>query len=187
MPNKNLFINKKTKEMKKILFGFLVLIIGNSALSQNCQYVKNEVDKFTKSTVKTTKDLLLAGGSYKEDGTLYASLTKIDSSRFLNIKLIAWKDFVLETNGKMMFLFDDDSVINLSFVKFAVGEYDNNSGLESWTASTTLAMSDENYNILRTKKPEEIRIYLEKGYVDLPIPKNKKYWNKFKEILECIK
>tara|TARA_R110002033_G_scaffold145280_1_gene183030 strand:- start:925 stop:1446 length:522 start_codon:yes stop_codon:yes gene_type:complete len=172
--------------MKKILLGLLVLIIGNSAFSQNCQYSKNEVDKFTKSTIKTTKDLLIAGGSFKLDGTLYASLSKINDSRFLNIKIIAWDDFVIETNGEMMFLFDDESVINLSFIKFAVGHYENNSGSKSWTANASLRIVDENYDILKTKNAKEIRIYLKEGYLDLPVPEKKKYWNEFKESLKCI-
>jgi hypothetical protein len=116
--------------MKKILLCLLILTIGHSAKSQNCQYSKNEVDKFTKNSIKTTKELLIAGGSVKLDGTLYSSLSKINNDRFLNIKIIAWQDFVIETNGKMMILFDDDSVINLSFIKFEVGHYENNAGLK---------------------------------------------------------
>jgi hypothetical protein len=172
--------------MKKILLGILVLIIGNSANCQNCQYSKNEIDKFTKSSIKTTKEFLIAGGSFKLDGTLYASLSKINHDRFLNIKIIAWQDFVIETNGKMMILFDDESVINLSFIKFEVGHYENNSGSKSWSGNAALQIIDENYEILKTRNAKEIRIYLKEGYLDLPVPENKKYWDKFKESLKCI-
>jgi hypothetical protein len=172
--------------MKKILLCLLILTIGHSAKSQNCQYSKNEVDKFTKNSIKTTKELLIAGGSVKLDGTLYSSLSKINNDRFLNIKIIAWQDFVIETNGKMMILFDDDSVINLSFIKFEVGHYENNAGLKSWTGNASLQISDENYEILKTKDAKEIRLYLKDGYLNLPVPENKKYWNKFKESLKCV-
>ena len=85
-----------------------------------------------------------------------------------------------------MILFDDDSVINFSFIKFEVGHYENISGLKSWTGNAALQIIDENYEILKTKNPKEIRIYLKEGYLDLPIPENKKYWSKFKETLKCI-
>lgn len=172
--------------MKKLLLCLLVLIIGYSANSQNCQYSKNEIDKFTKSSIKTTKELFIAGGSFKLNGTLYSSLSKINNKRFLNIKLIAWQDFVIETNGKMMILFDDESVINLSFIKFDVGHYENNAGMKSWTGNASLQITDENYEILKAKNAKEIRIYFKEGYLNLPVPENKKYWNKYQESLKCI-
>jgi hypothetical protein len=49
-----------------------------------------------------------------------------------------------------------------------------------------LQISDENYEILKTKDAKEIRLYLKDGYLNLPVPENKKYWNKFKESLKCV-
>ncbi|MFI0429215.1 hypothetical protein [Mariniflexile sp. HMF6888] len=170
--------------MKKMLFGLFFITITNFSIAQNCKYEKNEVDKFTNASIKTTKELFVAGGSTKLDGTLYASLSKINKNRFLNIKLTTWDNFVIETDGKFLVLFDDNSVMELSFIKYAVGEYDNNSGLETWTANAVLHLTDNDYEELKLKEVKETRVYLKEGYLNLPVPN--KFWKKFKQNLKCI-
>ena len=172
--------------MKKIIIAIFIASIGTSAFSQECQYEKNEIDKFTKSSIKTTKEMLIAGGSLKLKGTLYASLSKINDSKYLNLKLIMWQNFVIETNAKLMILLEDETVIDLTFIKFGVGQYSNNGGMETWTSNVSLNINEENYKILNQKNAKEIRIYLKEGYINLPVPDNKKYWSKFKENLKCI-
>jgi hypothetical protein len=172
--------------MNKIIIALFIATLTTTAFSQECQYEKNEIDKFTKSSIKTTKEMLIAGGSFKLKGTLYASLSKINDLKYLNLKLITWQNFVIETNAKLMILLEDDTVIDLSFLKYGVGDYANNEGMETWTANVSLNINEENYKILTQKNAKEIRIYLKEGYVNLPVPENKKYWSKFKENLKCI-
>lgn len=160
--------------MKTIL---LLLILLPSISFSQCKYLRDDVDKFTNDTIKQTRFNRLC---YKGIRCFNYAFALMNGYKYLMVSYVSSSIYSVRDDAKLMLLMDDGSVINLNVIKGGIA----GPSLSVWYLEVYLPLSDDNYDLLRSKSISTIRYFTADGYVELDTkPKNS---NLFKKMLLCI-
>jgi hypothetical protein len=149
-----------------------------------CNYRVNEVDEFTgTSKLVTTTSMYVEHTDstllkyYKNKKHSYFELStycaKINNLRVIYTSIRvdtkdAYKYFgSISTGAKCIFKFEDGETLTVEFAKYDTGNMNYDGGYTTY--SPYLIISDEDYETLRTKKVDKLRIYWSKGYEDYTV------------------
>ncbi|MDO9154999.1 MAG: hypothetical protein Q7U47_15040 [Paludibacter sp.] len=154
--------------MKKLILMSLVLLCSTVYAQK---IVENEVDDFTKKSIKRTSWEKLF---YEMKGTIYFRISKIDSNCYFEIKLMNGSVFSVDEGPKIMFKLSNDSIYTLNNLKYTItniGEGSiglNGSGAQGIFLSC-VSLTDNKFNDLLDEKVTKIRIYTNSGYLEYDI------------------
>lgn len=156
--------------MRKDLL-MLIALMNLTSISFAQKLEKNEVDKFTKKSIKTTswEKLIGKGGM----SSLYTNfrLRKIDETIWFELKMMMNnKIYSILENDKIIFLFDNEETITL---------YSNEStvackgcgapgfvGSEGYGTHTYYRLSHEAIDLFKKNTIKSVRIYNSESYVE---------------------
>lgn len=175
--------------MKKIIY---LLIIATSffTYAQDCNYKTNEVDEFTKKTILETKAQTLTISGMGVGFSTAISFRKVDSNRYLKLKIASPSVFSLRKGDKIMFKTDSENTIDLEFENTVIADYNSGTLIgttrtpSNWTGDIFINISDEIYNRLLNENILKLRVYTSDGYVDDDVSSKRN--KKVKELLKCI-
>jgi hypothetical protein len=186
--------------MKKttIILATILSSFSYGQTESNCSYRVNEVDEFTGSSKLITTTSLYVEHTdstllkyYKNKKHSYFELQtycgKINDLRalYMSIRIDskdAYKYFgSISTGAKCIFKFEDGETLTINFPKYETGDMNYNGGYTTY--SPYLVITDEDYETLRTKKVDKLRIYWSKGYEDYTVDFPEVLINQF----NCIK
>ncbi len=152
--------------MKKILFIILILIALNG-FSQTL--IENSIDEFTKASIKRTSWETVMGGMSQ---TYYLRISKIDSSYFLELKIMMNNTvFAINKDANLMLKLNNDSLITLKNSDYqitTIGEgaigYMGSAGLG--LHAIYLGLNKSTISVLTAAVLSKVRIYFTDGYKD---------------------
>jgi len=151
--------------MKKLIsFSlFLFFVFNILSYSQNCKYVKNETDAFTKEVIKSTESELLKAGLMGGVTSKIQFIKKNNDFTFwiyYSNTLIAQTEYSVEENDMFMFQLEDETIIQLTPVKPVAMQVVNFAGTIVKSVQPTYYITLEQIEQLSKKKVIKIRIYL---------------------------
>jgi len=161
-----------------------VLLIASASLFAQCKYNTNEIDKFTKDTVKITKRSTLIY-ALNDRGNVF--FIKQNSLKYLHLQYFSGgiKSLVIQENAELMFILEDETVLTLKAMNSTYGDVNLNSiGGDNSGVKANYTLSKEDLNLLQTKKIKSVRLYLNDTHKDYNVlPKNAE---KIKLSANCI-
>lgn len=169
---------------KAIILTIILSINAYGQKDSTCNYWLDEVDEFTgTSNLVTTASMYVEQTDstllkyYKNKKNSYFELetycAKINDLRVLYMSIRidskdAYKYFgSISTGAKCIFKFEDGETLTVEFSKYDTGDMNYDGGYTTY--SPYLIISDEDYETLRTKKVDKLRIYWSKGYEDYTV------------------
>jgi hypothetical protein len=152
------------------IFGLLTFFVS----AQNCKYVKNEIDKFTKKKVIITKSekivaTLNTSGFYtvKQDGdNYYIEFDYLVQTSFSGTSN-AEKNITIKQNDQLMFLLENDEVVTLTSSKTVQTEMKPNMATKmiNWELNdVAYPVTKEQLSALQSAKTKTLRIYRTNGF-----------------------
>lgn len=151
--------------MKAIIL-FFACLLTMAANSQ--KIVENKVDEFTKHAVKRT-DYEKAFQTFKGN-MMHVALKKIDSTKFLSMKLMLGGVFSIREGQELMFKMKDGSIVSFQNLKYAITCA--GCGAVSFIGSTGEGIEsdyltdDDKLNKLTAQLITKIRVYTSSGYIE---------------------
>lgn len=162
----------------KTLATVSLLLCVYVGFAQKCKYKKNEVDKFTKNRVVTTKEKGL-------DLTMGSSLTVqakvINEFTYLEFRLITGSVFSMTQGNKVIILFSNDSTLTLENMKTFVAEP---SGAGPWVGWVKTSLTEDQIQTLYSYDVKSVRVYTTQGYLTREV-KEKNVKN-IQYVLNCV-
>lgn len=152
-------------------------------LAAQCQYEKNEVDKFTGVEVKKLKEFIIGTNSDKTYGiALFKNTHPTGVSRgfyfYYRNKSSYASTRCFTSDTKITILLSDTSKIELH-------KLSNKIDCDSKFLMASFYLEEEDINKLSTANVTDIRIYFSEGYEDFSVESKKS--NYFMNNLECVK
>lgn len=152
--------------MKRLLLFIAFATISAIASAQELK--ENKIDEFTKLALKRTSYETLVQ-NFKMN--LFIRGSKIDSTTYLDIKLmIGGKVFSIQENADLMLMLENDSIVTLKNLKFALSC--KGCGAKGFAGSaaegvqTSYVIDDAELKALTTHNIKKIRIYESDGYLE---------------------
>ncbi|MBN8565221.1 MAG: hypothetical protein J0M25_00615 [Flavobacteriales bacterium] len=167
--------------MKKII---LLLFITNFVSAQECKFIIDEVDDFTKVEKLKTKYQSVAEGN--TGGVIRFSFFK-GSSTLLCIEyyISQFKSMVVGVNDNLLIMLKDDTVIELSPNDVYSGDLNSGGTLSSTTLRVNYPTSIDNIQKIKNIGIKKIRLHTSKYYYDFDVTKEK--WIKLlNESIDCF-
>lgn len=167
--------------IRKIIFATLIFLSFQS-FGQNCKYVKNEVDEFTKDEILMTSISVLSYGNGQHE-VVRTQAVKINGRKAIKCYFVTKSFFAVNENSKFILLDDEKNTYEMNFPEFISSDYDR-----SWNTYYLTAMffpDDELFDDLQNKIFKKLRFYTTKGYVEHDIKNN--HLRDFRNSLTCIK
>tara|TARA_R110001599_G_scaffold350314_3_gene580268 strand:+ start:2235 stop:2714 length:480 start_codon:yes stop_codon:yes gene_type:complete len=159
------------------------MLISGIALSQDCKYSINEVDKFTKKEIKETKRALLHGGL---TNSLIFTLGNVDNDiRFIRFEIGIHDVWSVYKGDKAVILFENGETIEIESLDNVISEAYSDALSDSQTGSVSYFLTSEKMRKLEANKVEGVRIYMTSTTIDFEI--KKKYSGNISERIKCIK
>lgn len=148
--------------MKKTILFLLLSTMWTAVFSQ--KIVKDEKDSFTGNQVKETSYVKLSDG-------LTCAIRAVNDLRTLMVSFNGGDEaYVMEQGAPFMFLLQNDSIINLSNLEDAVGEYKSvnvgNTYISHFLLQTKYFLSEEQIKALQALKITKVRFYTTSGYIE---------------------
>lgn len=133
-----------------------------AAFSQ--KIVKNEKDAFTGSHVTETSYVKLSDG-------LTCAIRSVNNLRVLMVSFNGGDEvYTMEKDAQLMFKLQNDSIVTLSNLEDAVGEYRSftigNTHISHFLLQTKYILSDEQIKDLHIHKITIVRFYTTAGYIE---------------------
>jgi len=172
--------------MKRFIFAITVLFClslyaqQQNSQSSNCRYEKNEVDKFTKSLTRITKQQTL--NTRGPEPYLYVKGKNVDG--FIGIGLLIQERFPtrysIKKGDELKIAFTNGEVITVKCVKEATGRryYGNTEYYANY-----VFMPDDVQKIL-ANKIDAIRIYHSEGYTSINIAPSRQLV--IQNVIKCV-
>lgn len=151
------------------------------SIVSDCEYVTNEIDKFTKTKKLSTKPVKLIGNM---STTIFASGVVIGEYKILKLHISTFGIMSIDKGSKLMLMTKNDSVISLYNIEYIVSEATGSGGATIWYMAVRYAISQEELKYLISNKITDFRYYTNKGYVDIAV--KEKLVPAFQHILRCI-
>lgn len=158
---------------KTLMVLLLALVITGTGFAQDCLYSRNEVDEFTKKTIRITIQYPLAVNT---DLVLYGMLWNVDGTKGLRIIFEhstndAYKHFCLNDDSKLSFLMSDGNVISLSSIEDLECNTTDTSRPNKYTQTVTgnFLLTDDQILLLKKNTISKIRINFVDTYSDLVV------------------
>lgn len=155
-----------------IVFLFLPTLL----FAQDCEYLKNEIDKFTK-----TKTVLTKGAKIERRGK-YFTLIKglvLNEYKYLRVTMTTYRISSFRRDSKFMLMSESDSVITLNAVDHSKSDHSF-----VWYATINYEITEEQLAYLISNKITTVRFYGSDGYIEKEI--KDKYAVLFQNDLKCI-
>lgn len=148
--------------MKRFILFLAILSIYGSAYSQ--KIVKNEKDSFTGSQVIETSYATISDG-------LTCSIRSVNGIHILLISFNGGDEiYTMEKNSQFMFKLQNDSIVTLTNLEDAVGEYRSlnvgSTHISHFLLKTKYELSEEKIHELQTYKISNVRFYTTDGYIE---------------------
>jgi len=153
--------------MKKYVLTLCILLTVASLRSFAQKLEEDKKDDFSNKSVKRTSWETL----YKTLSTeSHFSFSKVDSSAFINVKLMIGKVFSIEKNQELMFKLDNGDIVKLACLEYqvtcngcgAVGLI----GRQAEGLNAAYWLSKDQLDKLKTHKVVKVRINTIYGYID---------------------
>jgi hypothetical protein len=152
---------------------FLLSFLGFLSFSQlfGQKLKQDEVDKFTKKSIKATSwENLIGGGGMSSLFTNFR-IRKIDENVYFELKMMLnGKIYSIYENDKIIFLLDNDSTITLYNIESSVACKGCGAtgfvGSDGYGTHTRYLLSDIDIDSFKKNKIAGIRIYTSDSYVE---------------------
>lgn len=163
----------------KLIIAFLCLL---PVFASAQKLERNEIDKYTKLSVKETSWFLL---KMRFASQMSCRVKQINGQRFLDLSVSFPSVFRIDEGDKAYFLFDNDSTVQLECIKGHVADYIHTQYASHWNAKALYQLSDDDYNTLQRNTLIGVRIGLGDEYDTFDNIKEKNA-GKFKRALSLI-
>lgn len=168
--------------IKKTLLYFSILFTS-IVYTQECNYVKNEIDKFTKKEIKQTKFHTLAS-KYLGNDIVRVDALEIDNQDFLQCYLVNLNEFTIIKGDKFILLDENNKTTDLVFIDSKTSKPQVHGSDTYWNVIAQFPINDSLKRKLKTSKYVALRYYTQDGYREYKI--KKKFQGNLKKILSCI-
>jgi hypothetical protein len=158
------------KKIMKKTFIIISMLLSLQGYSQTLQ--ENKTDDNTKATVKRTSWEKMVYQLSSVRFTCYFRFSKIDSSYYMDIKLMnGGNEFSIEKGSKLMLRLSNDSLytlVNLTRVTSSTGAGAvGSAGSQGMGIQTSyISLSDKTFKMLEKFRVKKIRIYNSDGYLE---------------------
>jgi len=169
--------------MKKVFF---ILFLTNIAFAQNCKFLKNEIDAFSKEKVIETNSKSLTNeiSQSLDVGFFY------EKSPFISMDFTFQRqtDFNVTSDKNVLFLLNNDEVISINIGNDIIPK--RSSGLGVTYGGITsykmkLPITIENLNLIKDIGINKIRLQTNEGFQEFEV-KNKNKAQKIYDIIQCF-
>jgi hypothetical protein len=152
--------------MKKYIL--LLLMLSVWSYGQDCKFVVNEVDAFTKEKKTITKRQLICD---KLSSSISLSFIK-NKYTYLKVEYSSTgiNSIVVGTNNKLIFMLNDDSMIELFPLEVVSGEF---TSMNSTVISVNYLITNESISKIRNIGIKKIRFNSTKYYYDFDVTREK--------------
>lgn len=149
---------------KKAIILILFMVSSLISLGQ-CKFKRNEVDEFTKKTIRETKPVSVAG-VFSQNYTV--ALKQVNENYYLNFAYGSTGTFamVIGEGDELMFKFDNDSVLTLESLEIASASHYYSQYANSTGISCSYGITREQLETLARNKTVKIRFYTSEGYYE---------------------
>jgi hypothetical protein len=153
--------------MKKNIL-LLLLMLSVWSYGQDCKFVINEIDAFTKEKKTITKRQIICD---KLSSSISLSFIK-NKYNYLKFEYNSngIKSIVVGTNNKLIFMLNDDSVIELFPLEIVSGEFNS---MNNTVVSVNYLITSESISKIRNIGIKKIRFNSTKYYYDFDVTKEK--------------
>lgn len=169
--------------MKKLI---LILVICFSVLgySQKCKYIKNEVDEFSKESIKITKYSRL--GKIRTNNYIDVNYKSINNEKFIGLYLHLYPLYFTDLSSEILFLNDKDEVYKLKINKEQISNsyFDGFLKVIFHTMQLDFNLTNELKQFLNNNNIIKIRFNSQKENFDFEVKKTD--LEKSNEIMKCI-
>lgn len=163
---------------------YLLIFTCCFSYSQNCEFIKDEVDEFTKNQTQITKPLKFSQKNLQSE-VVSVQAIKINNNRYLRVYFTLMKSFAIEDNAKLMFLDEEKNVTEFTFNEYKIADYSQQLYSQRWETSYDFILTDDEYKKLVMTNFKKLRFYTTNGYVEHEI--KKKFSNNLRNVLRCIR
>lgn len=171
--------------MKTIKIITITILIFHSliAFSQDCEYIKNEVDIFTKDTIVHTKYDMLAKSN---SGTQVVRIQgiKINQKKYLRVYLVSPSIFSTVKGKKFLLLDENKNVYTFDFNTEQIASNNSVGYVESWYIIENFQLDSISLENLINNKFIKLRYYTQDHYVELDI--KSKHSKNINKIISCL-
>lgn len=157
--------------MKKSILFFIVTLLISCTSIFGQKLKQNEVDKFTKKTIKTTSWETLIGGGGMTSLMTNFRIKKVDETVWFELKMMmSGKIYSIREKDQIIFLFEDNSTVTLynheSTVTCKGCGAPGFVGSDGYGTHTYYLLSADDIAALKKNKIVGIRIYNSDSYVE---------------------
>lgn len=167
--------------MKKF-YTFILLFCASFIFSQNCKYLKNEVDEFTGKKVIELKGKFLTKGkgiAGLSNGS-FVSLKQIDNKKYMLINVFTNEIATIEKGSYIMLLTSSKEVIKLPVLKTVISKPVQN----YWVNEQSIILDENLIEKLINTEIAKVRFQTTDGYIDRNV--KKKHFLNISKLIECI-
>lgn len=172
-------------EVKKDMFMKTILLVISLCLSSffsfgQCDYLRNEIDEFTKIKILETDFKVLSYASFQSE-VIRVQGVKLDDQKALRCYFVRQQIFSLEAKSKFMLLNEEGEVFTLFNPKHQIAKHN---GLNAWYCIVNYPLNSELYQDLIDFIPVKARYYTTEGYVQHEVKKKRS--KRIVEVLSCL-
>lgn len=162
-----------------------ILLISSLCLSSffsfgQCDYLRNEVDEFTKLKILETDFKVLSYASFQRE-VIRVQGVKINDDRILRCYFVYPQIFSLEAKSKLMLLNEEGEVFTLYNTKYQIAKHN---GVNAWYCIVNYSLNSESYQNLMGFIPVKARYYTTEGYIQHEVKKKRS--ESIVEVLSCL-
>lgn len=165
--------------MKTILL-IISLCLSSFFSFGQCDYLRNEVDEFTKLKILETDFKVLSYASFQRE-VIRIQGVRINDKRTLRCYFVYPQIFSLEEKSKFMLLNEKGEVITLFNPKQQIAKHN---GVDAWYCIVNYPLNAELNQSLINFIPVKARYYTNEGYVQHEVKKKRS--KKIVEVLSCL-
>jgi hypothetical protein len=157
---------------------FFLFLFAASAGAQDCVYVVNNVDEFTKKKKLETKWVTLLNSAYQ--GVLIKGKKSDD---YIYFEIIVKSMSILSvSNGNMIkLMLTDGTIMTGIFIEYEIAKYNFTS--KTYSLHTIISFPQDQVEMLSRIPIKTIRIHSNSGYIDRTASTKT---NKFMQMIKCI-
>jgi len=159
--------------MKRTLI-ISLLLLSLSSFSQNSIFSEDKIDDMTGKKIRRTSWLVLR---MEANRAYYTRLCQIDSTFFLDLKILVGSYVSVEEDADFIIKFSDNSTLILKNHKYiSAGLGDGAIGMlgsEAPGINPRFILTKEQLETLAKKEIIKIRLYLNDGYIETELKSNK--------------
>ncbi|QAA80631.1 hypothetical protein EI546_02310 [Aequorivita sp. H23M31] len=167
----------------KTFIWLCISIISITGFSQECIYIKNQIDEVSKKPILQTKLEDLSFGTGKNE-TVRVQGYKENNRRYLEVWLVLTDTFTIEKDGEFVLFTDDGVPITLHFEETKTAENLKFPTPTTWALHTLIPLNLKDYGFLKSHMFTKLSYRTSAGIIE-HIIKPKRQEN-ITKVIQCI-